>query len=136
MLIQKRNLKDISFRPAPNRKIAELISATVTGSKGVTFRIVEMLPSSKQEPRHPHRHSTFEETIFVLQGEGRIWAEGEIYPMIEADAVLVPAGIFHMILNAKNEPMRLACFFPIADGVGVDQEEQTDILLVPQQIIS
>ncbi len=135
LLIQKRNLKDVPYRSAPNRKIAELISASATGAKGVTFRIVEMSPASEQGPRHPHRHSTFEETTFVLNGEGRLWAEGEVYPIVEGDAVLVPAGIYHMILNATSEPMRLACFFPNAHDVGVDQEECTDILVIPEQVI-
>jgi quercetin dioxygenase-like cupin family protein len=136
LIVQKRNLKDVQFRAAPNRKIAELISASVTGSKGVTFRVVDLAPASEQQPRHPHSHSTFEETIFVLKGEGRLWAEGEICAMIEGDALLVPAGVFHLVLNATQETLRLACFFPIADGVGVDQQERADILLVPEQIVN
>jgi quercetin dioxygenase-like cupin family protein len=135
VVIQKRNLKDVPFRAAPNRRIAELVSARTGDSQGVTLRIVDMVPAPEQQPRHPHRHSTFEETIFVIKGEGRLWAEGELYAMVEGDAVVVPAGTFHMILNATPEPMRLACFFPIAESVGVDQEESTGPLLVPEQII-
>ncbi len=135
MVIKKQNLKDVPFRPAPNRRIAELISASTVDAKGVTFRIVDIVPFSEQEPRHPHCHLTFEETMFVLKGEGRLWAEGALLKMVEGDALLVPAGVFHGVINVAEEPLRLACFFPLADGVGVDQQERKDILLVPEQII-
>lgn len=133
-MIMKRNLADVGFRRAPNRKIAELLSGS-TGSKQVTFRIVVLSPASEQEPRHPHRHAGFEETMYVLKGEGRLWVEGQVYRMREADALLVPPGLYHMVLNATEEPLRLACFFPIAEGVGVDQQERTDTTLIPAQIL-
>ncbi len=136
MVIKKQNLKDVPFHPAPNRQIAELISASTVDAKGVTFRIVDIVPFSEQEPRHPHCHPTFEETMFVLKGAGCLWAEGELFRLVEGDALLVPAGVFHGVINVAEDPLRLACFFPLADGVGVDQQERKDILLVPEQIIN
>lgn len=135
MAIQRRNLKDVEFHAAPNRSIAELLSASASGAKGVTLRIVDMAPASEQQPRHPHRHSTFEETMFVLNGEGKLWTEDGLVEMKVGDALLVPAGLDHLVMNATEELLRLACFFPVADGVGIDQQERTEILLEPKRIV-
>jgi quercetin dioxygenase-like cupin family protein len=135
LTIQRSSLKDVQFRAAPNRRIAELFSANASGAQGVTFRIVDMVPASEQEPRHPHCHVTFEETMLVLNGAGRLWTEDGLVEMKVGDALLVPAGLFHLVMNATDEPLRLACFFPVADGVGIDQQERTDILLEPRRIV-
>jgi quercetin dioxygenase-like cupin family protein len=117
-MIRKQNLRDVEFKPAPNRMIAELISAEALGSKAVTLRIVDIVPRSQQELRHPHAHQDFEEAIYVLDGKGKIWVEGEFMDIEEGDAILVPAGVVHMTVNAKEKPLRLVCFFPIREGVG------------------
>ncbi len=135
MAVQRRNLNNLQFRAAPNRKIAELFSASASGARGVTLRIVDMAPALEQEPRHPHCHLTFEETMLVLSGEGRLWSEDGLVEMKTGDALLVPIGLYHLVINATNEPLRLACFFPVADGVGIDQQERTDILLTPKDIL-
>jgi len=116
-MIKKQNLRDVEFRPAANRKIAELISKDVLGAQNVTFRIVEIVPLSEQEERHPHSHQDFEEAIFVLSGRGKVWVEGESVDVEEGDALLIPAGVVHMLMNATEDPLRLACFFPVPDGV-------------------
>ena len=135
LAIQRRNIKEVQFAAAPNRKIAELFSASASGARGVTFRIVEMAPASEQEARHPHCHLTFEETMLVLSGEGRLWTEDGLVEMKTGDALLIPAGLFHLVINTTEEPLRLACFFPVADGVGIDQQERTDVLLEPKRIV-
>lgn len=135
MPVKIRNLSQIEFRQAPNRKIAELLSASASGAEQVTFRIVDMDPLAEQKPRHPHCHLTFEETMFVLEGEGRLWVEGELYTMVRGDALLVPRGLYHIVMNATEIPLRLACFFPVPDGVGVDQQERGEILLVPTDLV-
>jgi len=117
-VIKKQNLKDVEFRPAPNRMIAELISGEALGSQAVTLRIVDLVPRSQQEHRHPHTHQDFEEAIFVLNGRGKIWVEGEFMDIVEGDAIIIPPGIVHMTLNATETPLRLVCFFPVRDGVG------------------
>ena len=133
-MIKKQNLRDVEIKLAPNRRIAELISGDVLGSQAVTFRIVDMVPRSQQEQRHPHSHQDFEEAIFVLNGRGKVWVEGETVDVEEGDAILVPAGVVHMILNATEEALRLACFFPVHEGVG--SRTRAEEALNPESIIS
>ncbi len=132
MKVKKTSLKDVPFKTAPNRQIAELLSASASGAQGVTFRIVDLVPRSQQMPRRPHSHATFEETMYVLHGTGRLWAEGETYEMQEGDALLVPPGVYHAVVNLTEEPLRLACFFPVPENVGVDLVEQEGILITAE----
>lgn len=112
-----RSAADAPPRPAPNRSISELISAEAAGARGVTLRVVELVAASAQTPRRPHAHADYEELIYVLEGQGRMWAAGQTVAISRGDAVLVPAGIFHATFNAGETPLRLACFFPVAAGV-------------------
>jgi quercetin dioxygenase-like cupin family protein len=132
-VIKKQNLSEVEFKPAPNRMIAELISGEALGSQSVTFRIVDIVPRSQQEPRHPHAHQDFEEAIYVLKGSGRIWVEGEFMEIGEGDAIIVPAGVVHMTLNATETPLRLACFFPVHEGVG--KRTRAEETIDPQSIL-
>ncbi len=117
-MIKKQNLRDVEFKPAPNRMIAELISGEALGSQAVTLRIVDIVPRSQQELRHPHAHQDFEEALFVLKGRGKIWVEGEFMDIEEGDAIIIPPGVVHMTLNALETPLRMICFFPVREGVG------------------
>lgn len=117
MKLKKSSVDDVGAWPAPNRHIRELFSGRTLGAQGVTFRVVDMLPASRQEPRRPHSHPDFEEVIFILSGQGRIWAEGEWLEVRAGDAVLVPPGVVHATFNTTEETLRLASFFPVAEGV-------------------
>lgn len=113
--MKKINLNQIEFIEAQNRKIAELVSAKVLGSQGVTCRLVEINPISCTETRNPHLHFDIEETIFVLEGEGEVWYEGSVEKIFPNDLILIPKMEKHMILNTTDKPLRIICFFPSND---------------------
>ena len=100
-------------RTAPNRTIRELISASACGARGVTLRIVDLEPPERSGPRSPHTHP-YEETIYVLEGRGEAWVDGNTHPIKAGDGLLIPAGHVHMLRNLGPGVMRLACFFPSA----------------------
>lgn len=113
--MKKINLKHVEFKKAPNRQIAELVSAEVLGSEQVTCRVVEVNPAELTEPRNPHFHLDMEEVIFVLEGEGEIWCEGSVEKIMEADLILIPAKERHMLINTTSDKLKLICFFPHND---------------------
>ncbi|KJS82873.1 MAG: hypothetical protein JM58_13765 [Peptococcaceae bacterium BICA1-8] len=113
--MKKINLNQIQYKEAQNRKIAELASAQVLDSQGVTCRLVEVNPVSSTEPRSPHIHLDIEETIYVLEGEGEVWFDGNVEKIFPNDLVLIPKQEKHMILNTTNKPLKILCFFPSND---------------------
>jgi quercetin dioxygenase-like cupin family protein len=99
----------------PGRTALELVSGT-RGSRGVTLRLVEIpVVADGESPRAPHQHHSFEECIFVLSGEGTTHADSGDYALRAGDTLLVSPGDKHATRNTGAEPLRLLCFFPVAD---------------------
>jgi quercetin dioxygenase-like cupin family protein len=71
-------------------------------------------------PRAPHRHPRCAEAIYVVEGEGTHWQEGETARVGPGDVVLVPAGVAHATL--PDSEMLLYCAFPVASLEGHVEE--------------
>lgn len=106
---------DVAPRSLPSRTARELVSAAALGAESVTLRVVDLEPAEDTPPRHPHKHETVEEVLFVLEGRGKTWIEGEVFDVTAGDAVLYPRGDRHMTVNAGVDPLRLLAFFPHPD---------------------
>lgn len=99
----------------PGRKSLELISGNI-GSEAVTLRLVEIpVAQADESPRKPHRHTDFEECMYVLSGSGKtLTANGEVQ-ISTGDAILVPPGELHVTRNTGSTPLQMLCFFPTAN---------------------
>ena len=62
-----------------------------------------------------HRHTGFEECMYVLAGQGSSETEHGATPVMAGDAILVPPGELHVTRNTGTTPLQLLCFFPTAD---------------------
>lgn len=99
----------------PGRKSLEIVSGE-KGSMAVTLRLVEIpVPKPGEAARGPHYHQGFEECIFVMAGEGCTEADSGRYPLKAGDTILIPPGEKHVTRNTGTEPLKLLCFFPVAD---------------------
>lgn len=99
----------------PGRLSREIVSGG-SGADRVSFRIVEIAPTKPGETeRGPHVHYTFEECIYVISGEGVTVTEKEELPVAAGDTILVPAGEVHLTRAVGDAPLKLLCFFPVAD---------------------
>lgn len=97
------------------RRSLEIVSAE-KGSNAVTLRLVEIPVAQAGEARRaPHYHQGFEECIYVLSGEGNTWTESGEHPLKPGDTILIPPGEKHVTRNTGSEPLKLLCFFPVAD---------------------
>lgn len=106
----------------PGRSALEIVCGE-KGSRGITLRLAEIpVAKSGETQREPHHHSDFEECIFVLSGQGTTIADSGEYPLNPGDTILIPAGENHVTRNTGKEPLRLLCFFPVAD-IGKTSEE-------------
>ena len=115
MAIRKVNRRDVSPKKLPSRSYRELVSHRLLKSKGIALRVVELLPLRKAGARHPHSHRGMEEVICVQKGTGRAWVDGEVEKITAGDAILIPAGTRHMMINTGRKPMLLVCAFSAAD---------------------
>lgn len=111
-----RNAAGATVQALPGRQMVELFSAQQGGAERVTFRLVEIPRVRPPDRRTPHEHRDVEECVYVLAGRGVVWVDGETAPLHPGDAVLVPPGTPHMVLNTTDdEPLKIACFFPTAN---------------------
>jgi mannose-6-phosphate isomerase-like protein (cupin superfamily) len=61
------------------------------------------------EATQRHYHRVAEEIYFVLKGSGRMEVDGDAKTIRPGDAVLIPAGAWHMLENNGNSELRFLC---------------------------
>lgn len=103
-----RRLADASFRELPGRLSADPFAGVDDADASV--RLVRLAPGSD---RRPHRHPRSTEVVYVAEGSGRAWQDGEVQPVSAGDVVLVSRGVPHM--TVPDTAMLLVCFFPDPD---------------------
>ena len=111
-VIHSGDARDLNL---PGRKSLEIVSAEI-GSAAVTLRLVEIpVPAPGESPREPHRHTAYEECMYVLSGDGATRTASGEAPVTAGDTILVPAGELHVTRNTGSTPLQMLCFFPTAD---------------------
>ena len=115
MTIRKINRNQVAAKELPSRFFRELVSHRVLKSKGIALRVVDVLPAKQTGPRHPHSHPGMEEVIYVENGSGKAWVNGETAKIVRGDTILIPAGARHMMINSGRGPLKLFCAFSAAD---------------------
>ncbi len=111
-VIRSNEAKDLNL---PGRKSLQIVSAEV-GAAAVTLRLVEIpvaLPG--ESPREPHRHTDFEECMYVLSGQGATRTASGETEVTAGDTILVSPGELHVTRNTGRTPLRMLCFFPTAN---------------------
>jgi uncharacterized cupin superfamily protein len=106
----------------PGRKALEIVSGE-RGAQGLTLRRVEIPAVQPGDTlRVPHHHSSFEECIYTLSGQGTTFADGGEFHLKPGDTLLIPAGERHVTRNTGSAPLVLLCFFPVADITAATHE--------------
>ena len=54
-----------------------------------------------------HSHTDSEEAMFVVQGQGKLYADGEEYDLYPGTAIYSPLGVEHEIVNVGSEPFKI-----------------------------
>jgi len=52
-------------------------------------------------------HEDHDQFFRIEEGEGEVWIDGVRSPLADDDAVIVPAGARHNVVNTGREPLRL-----------------------------
>lgn len=78
------------------------------GAKNFCMRLFEM-GKDGQTPKHTH---DWEHEIFVHQGKGEVFIEGQWFPLSPGTAVFVPPNVEHQFRNKEEEPLMFVCLVP------------------------
>ena len=79
------------------------------GAPHFAMRLFE-IEKGGHTPLHTH---DFEHEVFILEGEGAIWCEGQEYSIGPGCAIFVPQGEKHSFINKGEEGFRFLCMVPV-----------------------
>jgi quercetin dioxygenase-like cupin family protein len=94
---------------APGTSIRWLIDDDHDGAPVYALRMIEIEPGG-HTPRHTH---PYEHENFVVEGQGRVWLNGEWHPLQVGDVVLVPGDAEHCYENAGSTTFKFLCGIPV-----------------------
>ena len=57
----------------------------------------------------PHFHPRAEEIYYLLEGVGRVHIESDVRDVVPGDAIAIPPGARHQIINIGGEMLRFLC---------------------------
>jgi mannose-6-phosphate isomerase-like protein (cupin superfamily) len=86
--------------------IRELCGLPTGGTSRHSVAEATLAPGQATE-RHYHRES--EEVYFLLEGEGELELGAERGPVRAGDAIPIPPGTWHTLVNTGAGPLRLLC---------------------------
>jgi quercetin dioxygenase-like cupin family protein len=94
---------------APGTAIRWLIDDEHDGAPVYSLRMIEV-GSGGHTPLHAH---PFEHENFIVEGEGRVWIDGEWKPLKPGDVVFVPGGMEHSYENTGQTTFKFLCGIPV-----------------------
>jgi quercetin dioxygenase-like cupin family protein len=111
---------ELAFGQLPGRLSADPLAGLDVGA--MTIRFARLAAG----PRAPHRHPLSAEAIYVIEGNGTHWQDGETERVGPGDVVLVSAGVAHATI--PDSEMLLYCVFPVASLDGNVEELDTPMI--------
>ena len=103
MPVKVAHQKDIAPVHMPGRDLQWIVTTDTIGATMLSACILTAPPKGVVRPLHGHKD--VEEALFILQGEGEAWVDGERAPFTVGDAVMFPANSKHQIRNTGDIPM-------------------------------
>lgn len=99
---------DTSARQSMGDRFYQVLTSAACGADQIT-QFIGMIPQSRSAP---HRH-LYEETLYVLSGEGFMWTETRRAPVAPGDVIYLPRKQLHSLECVSPDGMMLAgSFFP------------------------
>jgi quercetin dioxygenase-like cupin family protein len=110
-------MKVVNYRELPSKPYendtahnakGRLLIGQADGAPNFAMRIFELAENgSTMHHSHPYEHE-----IFVHQGKGQVFENGQWIDIKAGDAVFIPGGQVHQLRNAGNEPFLFVCAVP------------------------
>ncbi len=103
------SLKDVPVKELEGRRMYMLITPETVKSNNISMVLIKV--KQGQTVRPCHSHPTSEETIYIIQGEGDAWIDGDISAFKANTAIVFPRDAKHMIRNTGNSELEVLCVF-------------------------
>jgi quercetin dioxygenase-like cupin family protein len=81
------------------------------GAPNFVLRVFTVEPGG-HSPRHEH---PYEHEVFVHEGSGEVFHEGETHPLAPGSIAYIPAGSLHQFRNTGSAPLVFVCVIPRQD---------------------
>lgn len=114
---------ELRFGELPGRRSADPFAGLP--ADGLSVRFARLSPG----PRAPHRHPGSIEVIYVVEGRGTHWQDGDTAHLAPGDVVLVPQGVVHATIPDDPAGMLLYCVFPVPTLEGNVEELDEPVAL-------
>ena len=93
----------------PGRQLRWIISRDSLGTRSLGMAIMDAPGHSVVRPCHGHKD--VEEVLFILEGQGEAWVDGDVGSFKAGDAVSFPANSKHQVRNTGAGNLRTCSIF-------------------------
>ncbi len=94
------NLSEIPLQHLPGRDLQWIVTPETIGAEKLSVAVMTCPAGAIVRPLDSHRD--IEEVLFILEGEGEVYVNGERAFFKKGDAVLLPANSKHQVRNVGN----------------------------------
>jgi mannose-6-phosphate isomerase-like protein (cupin superfamily) len=96
----------------------KLLASSDLGAERVT-QFIGVIPTG----RAPMHHHTYEEAIYILEGEGQLWTGGEGARFFAGSSIYLPRGVSHSLENTGKSNIKLLGVFHPSGSPAVSYDD-------------
>lgn len=109
MSVKVINCEDVERMHLEGRDLRWFVTPETIGAEKLSIAIMNCPAHSIVRPLHSHKD--IEEIIFILEGQGEAWVDGETEYFKKGDAVLFPSNSKHQVRNIGDDELVTASIF-------------------------
>jgi len=100
---------EVELKRLEGRDMRLVITENTLGAREISGGIIWLKPGATSQPCHAHLKE--EEIIYVIDGDGEVWVDGETASVKAGDFVLFPKASRHMLRNSGHATMQVLFVF-------------------------
>ena len=106
-----KKINDTSVPPLhlEGRDLYWVITKETVGAEQLSIAIMHCFPNEIVKPLHAH--NDIEEVIYIIEGQGQAWIDGEFVDFKKGDSVFFPANSKHQVRNTSDSMLKTASIF-------------------------
>ncbi|MEM2841638.1 MAG: cupin domain-containing protein [Candidatus Bathyarchaeia archaeon] len=109
MAPRKIHYSEVELKRLEGRDLRLAVTEGTIGAREMCVGIIWLKPGAVTKPCHAHLRE--EEVIYIVEGDGEVWVDGEKAPVRAGDFVLFPKNSKHMLRNSGNTTMQVLFIF-------------------------